>query len=164
MIKLVASWLWFNIFWLVTVAKGEDALWMAVVLLIVGFSFLERTRAEYLAVLAIATVGIAVDFLLVTTQVLQFELHPYAPPWLAVLWIGFGIMCRVGLKWSAQLNSALRGLIFSVAGVFSYVVAMEISGASFGVTLPTGLFTLASVWFVYGVVIRWVFIDQLKSS
>jgi hypothetical protein len=164
MIKLVASWLWFNIFWLVTVMKGGDALWMAVVLLVVGFAFLERSMAEYTAVLAIALVGISVDFLLVATRVLQFELYPYAPPWLAVLWVGFGIMCRVGLKWSAQLNSAVRGLIFSIAGVFSYVVAMELSGASFGVALSTGVFTLASVWFVYGVVIRWVFIDQLKPA
>jgi hypothetical protein len=144
--------------------KGGDALWMAVVLLVVGFAFLERSMAEFTAVLGIALVGISVDFLLVATRVLQFELYPYAPPWLAVLWVGFGIMCRVGLKWSAQLNSALRGLIFSISGVFSYVVAMELSGASFGVALSTGVFTLASVWFVYGVLIRWAFIDQLKPA
>lgn len=129
----------FEAFWFVTVVGQNAWLWLSASLLVLHFALSPDRRADLL-VLPIALLGWAVDSLLFTVGVFQFDSFPL---WLGLLWFGFVLVLGHSLQWLRRLPLLLVSAIGAVAGTASYLGGWRLGA----VELPYGLLqsTLALV-------------------
>ena len=132
MLERIANAVLFQIGWLACVIGG-NSLWLllALVVLVIHLRWISSWAAEGRLILSVVIVGTAVDSVLRTLGVFEFQdLSPLIPLWLMLLWALLATTLRHCLAWSARpwwLASALG----AVGGGLSYYGGGRLSGVAF---------------------------------
>lgn len=129
------AWLLFQASWLLAVV-GSQSLWHWLVIpLIAAFLLFERcwslpSYRQYLSRLLLALAGYTFDSLLMNLGIIQFyssfESQLFAPSWLLLLWLIFGISFSVCYRW--LVNHPILAMLFAaVFGPIAYWGSTHIS-------------------------------------
>ncbi len=124
------------------------------VLLFVVWSVWRCHRAERVAWLALAALGIALDSVLQYNGVLSFTSSEWLPLWMLALWLGFSLV--VVQVFSAYLqNYWLAALIAAVSGPMAYLGGAALSGQMQVSNTTEAYIALALCWGCFGVLAGW---------
>ncbi|WP_413112295.1 DUF2878 family protein [Thaumasiovibrio sp. DFM-14] len=135
----------FNVFWLLCIMGQNSALWLLLPLL--TFYFLVN-KAVFIPAIVVAVGGSCLDFLLFTFGVFSFSSGGF-PPWLAVLWLGFGVF-----YWQIRPVIERMPVGFFVVGGAGLAVLSYKAGEQLGaVVFPLQLYFTLSLLFVCWLVI-----------
>ncbi|WP_288739779.1 DUF2878 domain-containing protein [uncultured Rheinheimera sp.] len=124
------------------------------VVLFVFWALWRCNRAERLAWLALAAVGIALDSVLQYNGVLSFTSSEWLPLWMLALWLVFSLV--VVQVFSAYLqNYWLAALIAAVSGPMAYLGGAALSGQMQVSNTTEAYIALALCWGCFGVLAGW---------
>ncbi len=139
----------FQLVWWLLILQGNEAVWLASLVLIAQLSVSRRRIYDGVFMLAIAMPGLLLDSLLNYGGALVFT---ELPLWLALLWCHFGLSCLYSLqpmwRWS-WLSVALVG---AIGGSGSYIAGLKLGAVSSNWSETTLLLVLAPLWalvFIY---------------
>ncbi len=102
------------------------------------------SKKQLTAIALMIVIGIFVDFLLASFQLIQFSNSTTLPIWLVCLWIWFGVTFFTCYQWMQKLNLAFVLVIGGIFGPIAYWGASLISSiiilSPIGFTLISGAF------------------------
>lgn len=160
--KLVILSAWFQGLWFLAVVGREPCQWLLTALLLFTvFNQWFNTRPQW-PWLLLAIPGIAMDYLLFTANIFDFENHQF-PLWLALLWVAF-------IWYFLQLSPVLKklpfylvGLIGAIAGPISYWAGLLLSAVQWPSGLAHTLIILALCWATFLSLTQWVLTSQTQT-
>lgn len=139
------NFVWFYCLWFVCVLGANDWLFLAIVVLLFHFIFTSEPRNDFLLSSVIGFIGLCVDCLLSIAGVFEFANNALIPLWLIVLWLGFPLTLRRGLKFLVRFPR-LSVLAGSVGGASSYWSGFAFGRVDFAYSTEMTLLILLFVW------------------
>lgn len=131
---------------------GNDLPWLGLavmpLVLLIHIIFSPHKKAEAVFILLAGFIGFWVDTLLVYagvfTPVQYLSPHPFSPPWMVVLWMGFATSMNASLK---QLHGryTLSALLGAFGGPSAYYGGAQL-GATTSIPGTADLLVLGVVW------------------
>ncbi|HEX4937627.1 MAG TPA: DUF2878 domain-containing protein [Candidatus Kapabacteria bacterium] len=112
--------------WLLCVMeRGPLALLASALILLVHGRYVTRNRREWLFILALGSVGIALDFLFMKSGVFHIDGHDFPPPWLMLVWLLFASTLNHSLRWLDQ-RLWLAAVLGAIAAPLSYLAGARL--------------------------------------
>ena len=116
------------------------------------------SRTADLQVAAVGTcVGLLIDNLWVALGLLVYPHNEFAPYWIALMWVGFGLTVNHSMAFLRD-KTLIGAVVVGTLAPFSYLAAERLGAVT--IAVPTLLFILAIAWFIvfYGLAryARWL--------
>ncbi len=117
-------------------------------LLVVHFLISPSTKADAIAMMLMASVGISFDFMLMQLGIFSFYEGAF-PLWLGVLWCAFGATFYHCFGWLSKQAIPLQALLGGIGGPLSYFTGMKVNAVTFPQPLIYTLTILAIFWALF---------------
>lgn len=148
----VVNLLMFQCVWWLSILYQNSALGLSLGLLLFHFILSSRMQLDFMLMLKVVLLGMAVDSGLIFSGVFHFSETPY---WLILLWCHFAISLGYSLAFTQKLPWYINALLGGVFGCISYL-----AGARFdAVQLPLEYLSSAMILFAIWSVIFPIFVN-----
>lgn len=163
---MLLNLLGFNLSWFGLILLGNIFIPFSLFWLGLHLYWCEQVKPEVKLILSIVLIGILVDTLLFSANILIFPNHHFIPFWLITLWAAFAATVAHSLQLLAhsRLLQALIGFIFPP---LSYLGGASLSSVELGYGQLITFFILASVWSVLMVLffhLKEIFYGRVKND
>lgn len=120
---------------------------VAISLFLLGIHFLITAdhKKELLAVITIASIGIAVDYILAYSGVFVFSNTSFIPFWLICLWLIFATTIANTLAFLSE-KPLYQMLVGGTFAPLSYLAGAQMGSVSFGYSTTETYLILAAIW------------------
>lgn len=151
MLRIILNGMLFNLGWLACVVLRSHWSLVAVFAVIAIYLFMEEPHLRLRGVIVIASavvVGFAVDNAMLSEGLLipdGTEPGDFAPFWMTSLWAILSTTLNIAFK-PLQNKLVLAGIMGAIAAPLSYLAAVRLGAAEFGVPAEFALGGLAVVW------------------
>lgn len=137
----------FQLGWFSSVLGGNViAILVTAGILLVHSRLLLKSRQEYLLIIAVTSLGMAVDSFWVYSAVLSFpESASIIPPWLVCIWVLFATSLCHSLQWLQQ-RLLLASVLGAIAGPSSYLGGAALAGVIIGEPRLLSIAAIALAW------------------
>jgi len=144
---MLINLLGFNLSWLGLILFGNSFIPFTLLWLGLHLYWCEQIQREVKLILSIVLIGILVDTLLSTANILIFPNPHFIPFWLITLWAAFAATIAHNLQFLARstIRQFLVGFIFPP---LSYLGGASLSAVDLGYSQLATFFILAPVWSV----------------
>jgi len=141
----ITNFVIFQSVWMMSVV-GQGA-WVAVTisLLAVHFVLSPSKVSDGKLMIAVATIGVLFDYLLMTAGFFIFEHHIF-PIWLGILWCAFALTLNHSFAWLPRLPIVIQSALGAFGGTASYIGGHYLGAVEFGFSLLATAALLALLW------------------
>lgn len=134
---------WSSVLWLNLSLVFTIPLLMLHFILLIGLGKRQCYRLDWIFILKLAPIGMAIDGLLMVFGVFEFAVFPW---WLICLWLHFILSLHYSLAFMRHLPLFLQAIIGGVFGCLSYVTGAHMSAVTFPLELSVTCIVLATIW------------------
>lgn len=135
----------FNGSWFGLVIFGNSFVPVTLLWLVLHLNYCKNSLVELKLIVSITLLGILIDSVLLSGDILLFDTRSMIPLWLISLWAGFAAT----IAHSLQFLSHSKKLQFIVGFIFpplSYIGGSSLSAVEFGNSTLITYFILAPIW------------------
>ena len=156
-LPIIFNVIWFQTCWFACVLMGNKAALVILSLVVLAYLLVPQLRFESWLLIAVCSLGFAVDFGLLAAGVLKKSSGGLLPPlWLSVLWLAFATTINHSLK--TLMNKKIIFLLLAVVGgPLCYKIGVQLTDIQFGYNTLTSLLVIAGVWLLAGMAILRVY-------
>lgn len=112
-------------------------------ILLIGQGKRQCYKLDWMLILKLAPIGMAIDTLLVIFGVFEFAVFPW---WLICLWLHFILSLHYSLAFMRHWPLFLQVIIGGIFGCLSYVAGAKMSAVTFPLELISTCIVLAMIW------------------
>lgn len=135
----------FNIAWLGLVFIGNLFIPIAIFLLGAQLWSSDTDKSDIVLILLVATVGVALDFILIHVGVFTFPDTENIPYWLITLWVCFASTIRKSLDFLAR-SRWLQFLVGAFVAPLSYLAGAKAGVVYLSLSIAESYVLLAGLW------------------
>ncbi|WOT05763.1 DUF2878 domain-containing protein [Shewanella youngdeokensis] len=143
--------------WWTSVLFMNEALAYSFSLLMFHFLLSNQMLSDFIFMLKVAMIGIAVDGLLINSGVFHFSEAPY---WLMLLWCHFAIALRYSFSFAQKQPVYLNAVLGGIAGCVSYLVGAYCEATR----IPLGYWITGVISFCTWFVLFPIFVHASKRT
>lgn len=146
-VLMLFNLLGFNLSWFGLVIVGNGFIPVTLSWLALHLYLCQQRKAELKLLTAVAALGIVIDSLLISANVLVFEQNNFMPLWLMTLWLAFGATISHSLHMLAY-SKTLQVVVGFIFPPLSYIAGSKLSAVQFGHNLFSSYLILGVIWAV----------------
>lgn len=135
----------FNISWFGLVLLGNSFIPLVLFWIGLHLYFCKNRLAEFKLIMSVTIIGILVDSILLSLDILLFNERLFIPLWLIMLWAAFAAT----IAHSLNILAYSKTVQFTIGYIFpplSYLGGASFSAVEFGHNMLVTYFILASIW------------------
>ncbi|RVU82727.1 DUF2878 domain-containing protein, partial [Leucothrix sargassi] len=130
----------------------EHAFWVMVPLLVLHFYFTPSRREDLKLLLFLMPLGMAVEAILLSTDLVRYESDWALPIWMVLLWMHLIVSCNHSLQWLQKTPFPIVAVLSGVAGASSYAAASNLGAMIVASPRLTNLAIIGGLWAVLFVI------------
>ena len=136
----------FQAAWFSAALLRDDSIIILVLLLLVHAYFSPKKQIDLYTVMLVLPIGIASEFLMISTGLLSYQSEFILPVWMVLLWIHLSLSLNHSLEWMQKIPMIWQSVLAALAGAGSYAAATNFGAINLHNSQVVSLLIIAVIW------------------